>query len=43
MRWSRGADPTVADNEGFTPLARAEQNGHKPVADILRQHIGRLQ
>ncbi|MBI1924736.1 sigma-70 family RNA polymerase sigma factor [Candidatus Poribacteria bacterium] len=34
----RGADPNLADGNWGTPLARAEKEGHKEIADLLRKH-----
>lgn len=39
----RGAKVDTADIDGYTPLRTAEVNGHKEVADLLREsstHIG---
>lgn len=32
-----GADPTIADHEGVTPLRHAEQRGYDAIADLLRR------
>ena len=35
-----GADPTVADRHGVTPLAEAERQGSAGVTDLLREALG---
>ena len=35
----RGADPTVKDAEGRTPLSYAVQNKHPQTASVLRQSL----
>jgi ankyrin repeat protein len=37
---AHGADVNAKDNGGKTPLKWAEDDGHKELAEMLRQHGG---
>jgi len=37
----RGANPSLSNNRGQTPLAAARENDHKNVADLLRRHMSK--
>jgi ankyrin repeat protein len=37
---SKGANPTIATNEGFTPLMQASRCGHTGVTQLLLEHVG---
>ena len=38
---AKGADVNAKDREGKTPVDRAQQTGHKELADLLRRHGGK--
>ena len=35
-----GADPTLAEDDRFTPLDAAVANGNTELAELLRTHLG---
>jgi ankyrin repeat protein len=39
MLLSRGADASLPNRRGQTPLEAARENDHKEVADLLRRHM----
>ena len=41
MLLAGGADPSIADNDGVTPLAHARERGYRAMAALLEQARGR--
>jgi hypothetical protein len=36
-----GANPTLPNNKGVTPLANAQEKGYGPVAEVIRRWIAK--